>query len=206
MLLSPRSLLFFRKDWVNLSTRTFDTSRGDNSDYILTVFRKDWINGWLVGSSIPPELIKLIIYLLSSERTGLSCCPVGPSIVEARILTSGGILTLCFSISFNTSSRVRVANGAQCRVKRVLYCLTSNVRSHVTSNVRSNVRFFNVRSNVRFFNVRSNVISNVRPNIKKSNVRSNVRSNIKKSNVRSNVKKSPVRSHVRSNAKRLLIG
>ena len=116
------------------STRTFDTSRGDNSDYILIVFRKDWIN-WLVGSSIPPELIKLIIYLLSSERTGLSCCPVGPSIppevinliidsassvrtglscclvgpsiVEARILTSGGILALCFSISFNTSSKGR---------------------------------------------------------------------------------------------------
>ena len=96
--------------------------------------------GWLVGSSMPPDSINLIIDSASSVRTGLSCCLVGPSIVEARILTSGGILALCFSISFNTSSRVRVANGAQCRVKRVLYCLTSNVRSHVRSNVRSNIK------------------------------------------------------------------
>ena len=83
----------------------------------------------------------MIVDSASSVRTGLSCCLVGPSIVEARILTSGGILALCFSISFNTSSRVRVANGAQCRVKRVLCCLTSNVRSNIKkSNVRSNVR------------------------------------------------------------------
>ena len=62
--------------------------------------------GCSVGPSIPPELIRLIIYSASSVRTGLSCCLVGPSILEAIILTSGGILALYFSVSFNASSRV----------------------------------------------------------------------------------------------------
>ena len=68
MLLSPRSLLFFRKDWVNASSaRTFDTSRGDNSDYILIVFRKDWING-LFGRAFDTARVDKVDYILCVFR------------------------------------------------------------------------------------------------------------------------------------------
>ena len=70
MLLSPRSLLFFRKDWVNVSsTRTFDTSRGDNSDYILIVFRKDWFNG-LFGRAFDTVRVGKVDYILCVFRKG----------------------------------------------------------------------------------------------------------------------------------------
>ena len=68
MLLSQRSLLFFRKDWVNASSaRAFDTSRGDNSDYILIVFRKDWING-LFGRAFDTARVDKVDYILCVFR------------------------------------------------------------------------------------------------------------------------------------------
>ena len=70
MLLSQRSLLFFRKDWVDVSsTRTFDTSRGDDSDYILIVFRKDWING-LIGRVFDTARVDNVDYILFVFRKG----------------------------------------------------------------------------------------------------------------------------------------